>query len=85
MRIRHRLLLIIFLVALFPALVVGYVNFIHTRDLLEQQALGNLERQGLLKESELLIYLKELYTHIVDFSSDGFIRDQVEQIGRAHV
>ncbi len=81
MSIRHRLLLIIFLVALLPALVVGYVNFTHTRDLLEQQALSNLERQALLKESEVLIYLKELYTRTIDFSSDGFIRDQVEQPG----
>ncbi len=79
MNIRHRLLLIIFLVALLPALVVGYVNFTHTRDLLEQQALSNLERQALLKESEVLIYLKELYTRTIDFSSDGFIRDQVAQ------
>lgn len=79
MSIRHRLLLIIFLVALLPALVVGYVNFTHTRDLLEQQALSSLERQALLKEGEMFIHLKELYTRTIDFSSDGFIRDEVER------
>ncbi|MCF6218974.1 MAG: ATP-binding protein [Gammaproteobacteria bacterium] len=79
MSIRHRLLLIIFLVALLPTLVVGYVNFTHTRDLLEQQALSSLERQALLKEGEMFIHLKELYTRTIDFSSDGFIRDEVEK------
>jgi HAMP domain-containing protein len=64
----------------FPILINSYLNFKTARDTFQKQILGDLSLVAEVEEGYLLEFLEGARKRVVDFSSDGFIRDSVKKI-----
>lgn len=80
MSIRAKLLTIILCLSFLPVLVIGHINVSNFKEVLERQTLNNLETLAKYKQEKIVLYLSELQTRVVDFSSDGFVRDSLQRL-----
>ncbi len=63
-----------------PSFFIGLVSYVKARNLLKKDALERLSLIAASKEYELLNFLNDKKEKAADFSSDGFIRDQLEKL-----
>jgi len=66
--------------ALIPTMFVLFVGFSVFKDSMREQAIKNMELIAEAQGGQLLIFLEGIEKRVVDFSSDGFIRDSVKNI-----
>jgi len=66
--------------AILPVSLMGALSFFGARDALREAALDRMHVISEFKESETLLYLDKLKTRTLDFSSDGFIEDNLRSL-----
>src|SRR3990172_10947132 len=72
--------LIAFLLILIPMFVAIFVVFSHTRDELEKEVFGSLQRYADEREGFVLLYLEMSRNRIQDFSTDDFIVRSLDEL-----
>jgi hypothetical protein len=78
--IRSKLLLFGLCISLIPISVVATVNYLNARRALQKDTIEWMTVLAAAKKAHLLEFLEAKKTRTVDFSSDGFIRDRLEEI-----
>ena len=81
MRIKTRLIIILLIFSIIPAVFIGVLLFENARGRIEANALSNLRTIAEVKEAQILEFLSAKRGRTVDFSTDGFIRLSVRSIG----
>jgi diguanylate cyclase (GGDEF)-like protein len=84
MPIKYKLILMFILISIIPMGIIGMISFSSTKNALEQTTVAGLEVAAEFVEGEIVLYLENLKTSTIDFSSDGFIRDSLEGIISQH-
>ena len=77
-KISTKLIILIILLSAVPLLLVSYFFFNSYRDSLEHHITEDFELMAESQEGHLLTFLESMKGRVVDFSSDGFIRDLVQ-------
>lgn len=75
-----RLLLYFVTLSLIPALVLSYINYIHSKKLLETELFNELSLVGQALAEHINEFLRNGENSAKHFSSDGFIRGHLEKI-----
>ncbi len=75
-----RLLLYFVTLSLIPALVLSYINYIHSKKLLETELFNELSLVGQALAEHINEFLRNGENSAKHFSSDGFIRVHLEKI-----
>ena len=81
MRIKTRLIIILLIFSIIPAVFIGVLLFENASGRIEANALRNLRTIAEVKEAQILEFLSAKRGRTVDFSTDGFIRLSVRTIG----
>jgi len=77
-----KLILLFLVVSLIPILIVGYMSYSSSRATIQKQTLDSLKTIAKSRETAVFLYLREKAGKVLDFSSDGFIRDSLEKINQ---
>jgi len=83
MKIRTKFIIIFLTLALAPMLLIGVLNFIDTKNALEEQALESLNNIAEGKEAQILEFLSAKKERTRDFASDGFIKDSLQALSES--
>lgn len=78
-KISTKLIILIIFLSVIPLLSVGYFTFNSYRNSLEKQILDDLILVAESQEGHLLTFIESIKGRAVDFASDGFIRDSVQE------
>ncbi len=82
MRIKPKLILVSLSIALATASGVGSLSYTSAREAIKKQALVGLLLAAEAEEGGLYAFLRGIEGRVVDFSTDGFIRDALEAARR---
>lgn len=80
MTIKGRLLTFVLCVSLIPIAVITVIYYLSARNTLEKQTLDLMTAVAESRKINVLSFLEAKRGRTIDFSSDGFIRDSLEQI-----
>jgi len=80
MTIRSKLLIFALGISLIPISIITTLYYFNARRTVEQQTLSWLTAVAESKKTHTLSFLDSKKGRVVDFSSDGFIRDRLEKI-----
>jgi len=75
----RKLLLYFVTLSLIPALVLSYINYVHSKKLLETELFNELSLVGQALVEHINEFLRHGENSAKHFSSDGFIRDHLEK------
>ncbi|MBI2470863.1 MAG: HAMP domain-containing protein [Planctomycetes bacterium] len=75
-----KLLLYFVTLSLIPALILSYINYVHSKRLLETELFNELSLVGEALIEHINEFLRHGENSAKHFSSDGFIRDHLEKI-----
>lgn len=75
-----KLLLLFLTISLIPALILSYINYIHSKRLLETELFNELSLVGEALAEHIKEFLLNGENTAKHFSSDGFIREHMEKI-----
>lgn len=78
----NKLIVLFLVVSLVPIAIVGYFSYSSGRSSMKNQFLNNLKNIAQSREIAIIIYLKAKAGRCLDFSSDGYIRDNLEKINQ---
>ncbi|NQY86479.1 MAG: diguanylate cyclase [Colwellia sp.] len=78
--LRVKLTISLLLVAIFPLLLLSKLFFIGSEDALRKITLAQLSMSAEYKVGEIHLFLETLKTNTTDFSSDGFIKNELIKI-----
>jgi len=78
--LRIKLTIALFLVAVFPLLLLSKLFFIGSEDALRKSTLAQLSMGAEYKVGEIHLFLETLKTNAMDFASDGFIKNELIKI-----
>src|SRR3972149_1435472 len=79
-KISTKLIAYFLLIGLIPLLIFGYLSITSIKEVIPKEISANLLSLAGAKEGQMVIYLELIKTRTIDFSSDGFIRDGLEEI-----
>ncbi len=82
MSIRTKLLIFALSISLIPISIITTLFYFHTKSTIERQTLNWLMAVAESKKNLTLSFLDSKKGRVIDFSSDGFIRDSLETISR---
>lgn len=82
MKIKTKTLLWLFIPSVIMATIVTTFYFFHTRNALEQSILNKLEMAADELHEHVQLFLKMKKRRVIDYCSDGLIRDYTEKITR---
>ncbi|MFQ5957318.1 MAG: cache domain-containing protein, partial [Candidatus Brocadiales bacterium] len=80
--IKGRLILFSLCISLIPIAVITTIYYLNARNTLKKQTMERLEAVAESKKTHILQFMENKKGRAVDFSSDGFIRDSLEEINR---
>lgn len=80
-RVSTKMILFIISISVLPLLVTNYFIFNSAKNNLHQQVFDDLSFVSRSVEGQVLAYIESVESRTRDFSSDGFIRDKVKEIG----
>lgn len=82
MRIKTRIIIILLIFSVVPAVFISILLFENERAKLQENALRNLKAIAEVKEAQILEFLNAKRGRTIDFSTDGFIRSSVSAIDK---
>ncbi len=80
MSLKAKLLIFALCVSLIPISIITTLYYLNARSTIEQQTLNWLTAVAESKKIHVLSFLDSKKGRVIDFSSDGFIRDSLEEI-----
>lgn len=80
MRIGTKLALFLFFAGLFPMAIFGALYLRNEKIIIEKEVFQALTLLAESKEVQMLNYFNSITSRTIDFSSDGFIRDEVKRL-----
>jgi methyl-accepting chemotaxis protein len=80
--IKTKLIALILIVVFFSVGIVGYVSYFGGKVALEKQFKNNFTAIAESREYAVALYLNSKKGRVLDFASDGFIRDVVEKVSK---
>lgn len=75
--IKARLISLFLLVSLIPIAIVGYISYSSGKMALKRAILASLTTIAKSREKAIYLYLRAKLGRVIDFASDGFIRDSI--------
>ncbi|HHT9138803.1 MAG TPA: methyl-accepting chemotaxis protein [Candidatus Wunengus sp. YC60] len=80
--LKGKLILLLLAVSLVPIAIIGYMSYLSGKTTIQRQFLDSLTTIVESKETAITLYLKSKTGKVLDFSSDGLIRDSLEKINQ---
>lgn len=80
LKIRTKLTLVIVVIVLISVFATNYYGYSVARDNIRKEVLGSLKFHSQLEQAHLMDFVEQAQKRVVDFSSDGLIREEVEKI-----
>lgn len=80
--LKRKLILLFLVVSLVPLAVVGYLSYSSGKETLKREFSDSLTTISRSRETAIILYLRAKTGRIIDFSSDGFLRDSLEKISQ---
>ena len=80
--LKGKLILLLLTVSLVPIAIIGYMSYLSGKTTIQRQFLDSLTTIVESKETAITLYLKSKTGKVLDFSSDGLIRDSLEKINQ---
>ncbi|MFQ5964145.1 MAG: ATP-binding protein [Candidatus Scalinduaceae bacterium] len=78
--IKGKLIIFALCISLIPILVITVISYINARSMVKKQILQGLTAIAESKRMHILSFMQAKRGRVIDFSSDGFIRDNLETI-----
>ncbi|MCQ9206715.1 MAG: ATP-binding protein [Omnitrophica bacterium] len=83
MSIKVKLIILFLALVIIPLFFVSLISYVNSKDALERATLRTLHLVAELRESEILIFLDDIKKRTINFSSEGAIKDLLQEAATA--